>query len=97
MGEADKLFKKLGYKGPFEMGSMDCVHNYEDELFYYLTFDGQCIVFYKDHTVSAYPAFEDDKVCALDVNDIKAIILKMKELGWIVDESMGKEKENGRK
>ena len=67
MSEADKLFEELGYKLEFEDEISFTLANREK---------GRYITFMKDNKTLMLP-------CELTIQELKAITLKCKELGWI--------------
>ena len=77
MSEADKLFKKLGYK---KYTSEDCIM-YMKNLFM-ITFIIENKTFITEYKQGDYN-FPKIKPFEVDMQELKAINLKCKELGWI--------------
>ena len=77
MSEADKLFEKLGYK---KYTSDDCIMYMKDLFMITFIIDNKTFVTeYKQGTYN-FPRIESFEV---DMQELKSIYLKCKELGWI--------------
>ena len=73
MSKADDMFEELGYK-LLEDDDKEILIVYKDKNIY--------IVFYKDKTVGMF-CEEDEYLGVIDMQDLKAINEKVKELGWL--------------
>ena len=73
MSEADKLFEELGYKKQLIKNSFGCIEEYIKE--------SKIISFYNDKNIAVYNCIDGFKYINMQV--LKAINLKCKELGWI--------------
>ena len=77
MSEADKLFEKLGYK---KYTSDDCIMYMKDLFMITFIIDNKTFVTeYKQGTYN----FPRIKPFEVDMQELKAIYLKCKELRWI--------------
>ena len=79
MSEADKLFEEIGYKTEFEDKISFTFANREK---------GRYITFIKDSKTLMLP-------CELTMQELKAINLKCKELGWIIEDTFYQDNRKG--
>ena len=89
MSEADKLFKELGYVKVLddteylnELFDAEMFLKYINDTYHY---KGDYIEFFKDRTFAVYhfDETERNRVSFVTMQELKAINMKCKELGWI--------------
>lgn len=73
MSKADEMFKKLGYEDSTHENGLACIVIYGK--------DSKRIGFYTDKTVDCYNYFDGYEY--ISMQELQAINLKCKELGWI--------------
>lgn len=74
MSKADKMLKELGYEKDEIDVDDNVICDYENEYGF--------IIFYKDKSVGTF-CKEDKHIVCIDMEDLKAINEKVKELGWV--------------
>lgn len=89
MSKADEMFEKLGYKKEYE-AEVEEVSGEEMRIKYSNEFYNYYIQFWNDKTVNKKVDF--DEIGYLNMQELQAINLKCKELGW-VDENINETKE----